>query len=178
MPVIRAKPEPVVLSSEHRQELVGQLSQELAGRTTEGGPVIFEIPLDQRDEVDVFVVWQAWEGLRWEDRASVIVEAYRGQPTKIAQPLGVTYDEAVEQGLLPYAVEPNVRRDEEADLNRLRDAMLREGGIELPDDRRTVKLRFPNMKMAESAYHKLCEAVPEGCWSLVQSQASSSSSGW
>jgi hypothetical protein len=172
MPVIRTKPEPVALSSERHRELVGQLSRELAGKPTRGGPVIFEIPLDQRDEVDVFVVWQAWEGLRWEDRSSVILEAYQGLPTKVAQPLGVTYDEAVQQGLLPYAIEPNVHRGEKADEGRLRDALLKQGAIELPDRGGTIRLLFPNRRMAESACDDLRKAVPEADWSIVQNVGS------
>ena len=83
----------------------------------------------------------------------------------VAQALGVTYAEAMEQQLLPYAVVPMVRRGE-FDPATVRQAMLDEGGVSLPGDK--VDLRFPSMSMAEAAHRRLCQKLPQGYWSIVQ----------
>jgi hypothetical protein len=168
MPVIRGTPTATVLTAERRSALVEQLAHELSGKRVPNGPVIFEIPLKESGRIDVLVVWEGFDGLASEDRTSSIVESYKDQERNIAQALGVTYHEAMEQHLLPYAVIPMNRRGE-ADPARLRDAMLEEGAISIPQDK--VDLRFPTMTMAEAAHQRLCDRMPEGYWSIVQTLA-------
>jgi hypothetical protein len=125
--------------------------------------VIFEIPIDGTDRLDILVVWPEFDGLRSEERTQLIFGAYPGDRGRIAQFLGVTYAEVLEQNLLPYAVIPMARRGE-ADDAKLRAAMLEEGGLILPGDR--IDLRFPTMAMAQSAHRRLCEKMPNGYWSM------------
>lgn len=167
MPVIRGQASVTALASERRQALLDQLKQELAGGQSPNGPVIFEIPLRQSDKKDVLVVWPAFRDLRSEDRTQLILDAYQ-QPEReqIAQALGVTYEEAMEQQLLPYAVVPMTRAGE-ADPAELRRAMIREGAIVTPAGK--VDLRFPTLAMAENAHRKLSESLPKGYWTLSQS---------
>jgi hypothetical protein len=127
--------------------------------------VIFEIPLEQQDRMDVLVVWDAWTDLRSEDRSSIILDAYQDQQQAIAQALGVTYQEAIEQQVLPYAVLP-MTRDGEIDPEAMKKAMLAEGGFLL--DNGKIDLRFPTMAMAQVAHQRLCDRLPKGYWSIVQ----------
>jgi hypothetical protein len=176
MPVIRIKPEATTLPPERRRKLVEQLSQELAGGSTPGHPVIFEIPLDQRDAVDVFVIWHEWENVSWEDRESIIREAYGSSAERVGQPLGATFEEAMQQRLLPYAIVSAVLENpkhlekmklgverERVYLEDIRKLMLEAGGIKLPNGR--IELRFPTRAMADSALERLRAERIDGYWS-------------
>jgi hypothetical protein len=165
MPLIRGQATLRTLTADRRKDLLGLLAKERSGGSDPNGPVIFEIPLEQSDRIDVLVVWDAFEGLRSEDRTGLILEVYKDEQARIAQALGVTYQEAVEQYLLPYAVIPMTRRGE-VDPAELRKAMLAEGAIRLPGDK--ADLRFPTMAMAEAAHQRLCERLPRGYWSIAQ----------
>ena len=85
MPVIRLTPTAPAFRLEQCQALLDQLSRELAGQATENGPVVFEIPLDQTDKMDVLVVWEAWKDVPSEIRSDVILEAYKDKKDKISQ---------------------------------------------------------------------------------------------
>lgn len=174
MPVIRGPSHTAPLQPNRRQDLLEGLTRELSGETIPHGPVIYEIPLKGTDGVDILVVWDEWEGVRSQERSDLIEAAYaqsRGRaaeadsPKYIAQALGVTYQEAIAQNLLPYAVVPMFRQGE-AEPAELRRAMREEGGIFLPDG--TVVLRFPAISMAEAAHRRLMERLPQGYWSMVQ----------
>ena len=95
----------------------------------------------------------------------MILAAYNGSQAQIAQALGVTYQEAIEQQVLPYAVMPMLRRGEihEEDV---KNAMLAEGGIVRENGK--VDLRFPTMALAEQAHRRLADALPKGYWSIAQ----------
>ena len=166
MPVIRLAPAAPAFRREQRQDLLDQLSMELAGQATEKGPVVFEIPLDQTDTMDVLVVWGAWNDFPSEARSDIILEAYKDKKDKISQALGVTYQEAIDQRLLPYAVLPMARRGE-VDPGMLNAAMLKQGGFALEGGK--VDLRFPTRTMAREAHRRLCDEVPKGYWSMVES---------
>jgi hypothetical protein len=165
MPVIRGQPTASILPPERRRALLQQLVNELVDRPEPNGPVVFEIPLEQTDKMDVLVVWQAFEGLRSEDRTGLILDAYEDKKDRVSQALGVTYQEAMDQQLLPYAVIP-MTRPGEIDDAELRKAMLAEGGLLLSD--RKVDLLFPVMAMAEAAHKRLCDRLPRGYWSIAQ----------
>lgn len=166
MPVIRATLSANVFRAEQKQALVEQLAKELEGETTPKGPLIFEIPLEQMDKMDVLVVWEAWKDIPSEIRSDIILKAYKDKKDKISQAFGVTYQEAIEQHLLPYAVVPMARAGE-VDPALMKAAMLKYGGMLLEGDK--VDLRFPTLMMAEEAHRKLCDELPKGYWSIVQS---------
>ncbi len=128
MPVIRLTSTAPVFRREQRQALLDLLSKELAGQATEKGPVVFEIPLDHSDKMEVLVVWEAWKDVPSEVRGNVILEACNDKKDAISQVLGVTYQEANDQNLLPYAVLPMARRGE-VYPEMLSAAMLKQGGF-------------------------------------------------
>lgn len=165
MPVIKGERSTRALSADHRKTLLKKLANERRGKSDPAGPVIFEIPLGTSNNQDVLVVWEEFHDLPSEDRSELILEAYKDQKDKISQALGVTYQEATEQYLLPYAVLPLIRKGD-ADPHEVRQAMLEEGGIQLASDK--VDLRFPTMAMAEAAHRRLHDRLPRGYWSIVQ----------
>ena len=158
MPVIRGRAKGTTLTDDQRKTLLEALVNERAGKSSPEGPVIYEIPLELSDRVDILVVWDAFRDLRSEDRSALILEAYKDQTAKIAQSLGVTRQEALEQFLLPYDVKAFSRFDN-VNKSELHKAMLDEGGFTLGDGK--IALRFPTWAMAEEASLRLMQRVPE-----------------
>ena len=166
MPVIKLTVTGTVFKREDRQAMIAQLAKELAGQTTENGPVIFEIPLSDGEKIDVLVVWEKWKDIPSQTRSDVILAAYGKQKDKIAQPLGVTYKEAIEQNLLPYAVVSMTSRDQ-LPVAKLKAVMKKYGAFILEDG--NVDLRFPTMEMARQVHQKLVDEMPKGYWSIKYS---------
>jgi hypothetical protein len=164
MPVIRIDTEATrkPLPRERRDSLLARLKDEWSGKSVADGPVVFEIPLAP-NSIDVLVVWNEWAGVCSEDRANLIEEAYGDGHPYISQALGVTYEEAMQQDLLPYAVVSffedakarilAFRADEGKKLADIVAAKRENGGIVLPDGK--VDLRLPNRAMADNAVRKL-----------------------
>jgi hypothetical protein len=168
MPVIRGETSENAVSDIQRRAVAEQLTREISGEVTPNGPVVFEIPLHHSGKMDVLVVWDAWLPFDSEDRSDIILQAYKADQDKIAQALGVSYQEALEQQVLPYAVLPMARRGE-ADEEELKRLMIAEGGFPLPLGK--VDLRFPTMALAEKAHRRLADRLPKGYWSIVQNVA-------
>jgi hypothetical protein len=170
MPVIKGAASIHGMTAQKRTTFINQITEELSGKLTENGPVIFEIPLGPPDQIDVLIVWDAWEQVSAQDRADIVLAAYkkRKEQRRIAQALGVTYSEAIQQGVLPYSVQPMARANE-ADPEKLKSAMLSEGGFRLPGGK--VELRFPTMDLAMEAHRRLYERLPRGYWGVVQTVA-------
>jgi hypothetical protein len=166
MPVIKGQPKGQPLPDEKRAMLLQELKNELAGRSTGGSlavahtPLIFEIPLEFSEQIDVLVVWEWFDGVRSEDRSALIIEAYVGQAAKISQALGVTLEEALDQELLPYNVIPNTSPTG-VDPKEIEKAMVEEGGFSLADK---IRLWFPTRQMAEAAMVRLNQRLPQGAW--------------
>jgi hypothetical protein len=161
MPVIRGQSNVTKLPEERRSALLARLVAEREGRGEEGGPVLFEIPLEQSDRIDVVVAWEEWEGVRSEDRTWIITEAYKDRAEVLALALGVTFDEAVAQGVLPFRLRL-ARGPEavpEADLRR---AELAVGGLATPAGE--IQVRLPTRSMAEAAAQELMQRLPGSLW--------------
>ncbi|MBI2804950.1 MAG: hypothetical protein HYX68_08215 [Planctomycetes bacterium] len=167
MPVIRGEMKWTVLTNNQRKALLKSLVSELAGKSSPNGPVIYEIPLELSDRVDILVVWDEFRELRSEDRTTLILDAYKDRKAKIAQALGVTREEALQQYLLLYEVKPISHSGfAGVDMGKVRKAMLEEGGFPLGEDR--IALRFPTQAMAEEASHRLMQQVPQVTWYIEQ----------
>ncbi len=168
MPVIKLTVTGSVFKKEDREAMIAQLAKELAGEVTEDGPVIFEIPMSGSEKMDVLVVWEKWKekDVPSQTRGDIILTAYGKEKDKIAQPLGVTYKEAIEQNLLPYAVVSMTSKNE-IPADKLKAVMKKHGGFLIEDDK--VDLRFPTMEMARQVHQKLVDEMPKGYWSIVYS---------
>jgi hypothetical protein len=188
MPVIRGgAASTVALDPKLRKSLLAKLKSEIDGSNTERGPVVFEIPLDGVESIDVLVVWEDedWAKVRSEDRTNLILEAYGDKPHGyIAQALGVTYQEAIQQQLLPYAVVSALEQNRKmlslvcGDNKNKADALLEEirkakrdnGGILLANN--IVDLRFPTRAMADDVHQRLFERHRDFYWSVIYPVAS------
>ena len=164
MPLIRE--DVVRLPREQRLQFVSDL-QNVIQNPSAIGPVIFEIPF-AGSRYDVMVVWDKWKGIRPDERAEIISEAYSDRTVDVGHAMGVTYDEAMQDHLLPYQIQP-CAREGEADPAKLRKAMLDEGAISLGEGK--LELRFPTSGMAKAAYDRLTKNIPAGHWALVVDNA-------
>ena len=162
MPVIRGRPRETKIPDAQRNDLLRRLVDERKGQSTTGGPSIFEIPLDQSDMLDVMVIWNDWHGVRSEDRTELIKEAYRDHQEGLALALGVTYDEAIERGLLPFRVRQRFGPQLKFDDEQVRSAYFRVGGIENPEG--GISLRYPTESIAEAAVRELQQLLPGSQW--------------
>jgi hypothetical protein len=184
MPVIRpaGREQPIATVREHLADL---LVKELMGERSRMGPVIFELPTDQPDQVDVIVVWEAWTSLPTQVRSEVVRDAYdrfarvlessthQLNPSKprellVPTPASVTcatWEDLTTFDLLPYKIQPLAGEDE-VDLEDVRLLMIEAGAIWTPFG---VQLRFPNKEMATDVYARLMEEMPEARWSIVKS---------
>ncbi len=160
MPLIHG--EVARLPNEVRSQLVDDLRR-VVEDPSRPGPVIFEIPF-AGPRYDVMVVWERWKGAQPDERAEIISEAYAGRAVAIAQAMGLTYEEATKDHLLPYQIEPHASEGE-ADPTELRNAMLEEGAISRSE--KTVELGFPTSAMARAAHERLRKKVPSGSWKYV-----------
>jgi hypothetical protein len=168
MPVIRMSDATTTttLAPEVRERLLTQLKNEF-NKSTESGPVIFEIPLGT-ECFDVLVVWQEWAKVQSaEDRTRLILDVYGEKQKEIAQALGVTYEEAIQQQLLPYTIVSSFETNDklawlacgkdEGEVKKLladiRSDKLANGGIVLPSGK--VELRFPTRALTDSTRDKL-----------------------
>ncbi len=169
MPVFRVEAIATVITAEQRNVVADRFARELSGEMTPMGPMIFEIPFESSDKFDVLAVWDAWEPFGSEDRSDIILSAYKERKTKIAQALGVTYQEAMEQQVLPYSVTP-MARPGEVDPDALKRAMILMGAFTFSNGK--IDLGLPTMALAEQAHRRLCDELPKGYWSIVQTFAS------
>jgi len=184
MPVIRpaGREQPLATVREHLADL---LVKELMGERSRMGPVIFELPTDQPDQVDVIVVWEAWKSLPTEARSEVVRDAYERfarvlessihqiDPSKPREPLVptpasvtcATWENLTSFDLLPYKIQPTAGEDE-VDPEDVRLLMIEAGAIWTPCG---VQLRFPIKEMATGVCARLMKEMPEARWSIVES---------
>ncbi len=120
------------------------------------------------EKFDVLVVWEKWKekAVPAQSRSEIILAVYGEKASKIALALGVTYKEAMEQNLLPYAVVPMTRKND-ISTAQLQAVMKKQGCYMLEDGK--VELRFPTMEMARQVHEQLVDELPRGYWSIVQS---------
>lgn len=164
MPVIRGRSSETTLPDDRKSALLDRLVAEREGKAPPGGPVIFEIPLDQPDKLDVMVVWDEWAEVRSEDRTRLIQEAYKDKTDLLALALGVTYQEALIQGVLPFRVQPRLATQPKFSKEKLRTAYWSVGGLAGPEGR--MDLRFPTRTTAEEAVRQLEKRLPGSQWMI------------
>jgi hypothetical protein len=173
------------LAADAKAALVPRLAEELLGRATADGPVVFEIPIGRTDKVDVIVIWDLFRQLSEEDRSEVIYEAYarcdeartEGMPLipRITSAIGVTAQEALEMNLLRYRVSfhGHVKKK---DSESIRDAMRAEGLMNAyaagkkPEAASGLTIYLPTRQIAENALARLQKQFSSlGSWSLGES---------
>jgi hypothetical protein len=151
-----------------RDELVDELAAELrGGANAAGAPVIFEDEIPQTQTVHVLVLWERWRDVPNGSRGAIIYDAYErvdhAKMLRIKFALGLTFEEAIRGGYLPYKVEPMIRSSDAVDREKVKEEMRRLGARETP---RGLELRFPYQSMAENALKHLQQVFGEQYFSL------------
>jgi hypothetical protein len=162
MPVIRGQPNKIAVEPEARARLLEKLKKELQGESTSNGPIIFEIPFNEMDRFDVLIVWDEWGKLRSEDRTNLILDAYGERQFQIVQALGLTMDQAIEEGRLPYRLECN--NPGTSSVSEIHEAMIALGGFSFNDKK--VELRVPSFGIAQEIQRKLGSRLPGSQWGI------------
>jgi hypothetical protein len=97
------------------EPLTTELNEELAHPGV-GQPYIIEENIPSTESKHVHVVWDAWSGIREEERSQIILEAYRRlegrEPENIAVAVGLLPTEAFAAGLLPYVIQSTRRNSD------------------------------------------------------------------
>jgi hypothetical protein len=170
MPIIRGRFREPSITTERRQSLVQRLAAERKGEAAPGGPVIFEIPLPQPNLVDIVVIWEEWKDVAPQLRNQLIEECYSGSDVSIALALGLTYAEALEQGVLPYRVRLEGQTSKSYPKEEFDKAARMAGGFAGEGD---VELRFPTIANAQEAIRLLQEQLPGTQWKVLATAQSS-----
>jgi hypothetical protein len=162
MPVIRSKPGGQSLPENTKEALLKRLVAELEGNESSDGPVIFEMPIFQSDKIDVMVIWQDWKDVRSEDRVTLIKEAYKDKADGLSLTLGLTLEEAIQEGALPYRVRLRFQEQPKFPEGVMENALLSVGAFLGTDGE--VIMRFPTPETAEAARQRLSEKLPGSVW--------------
>ena len=161
--------------SPKHERFVKKLVQEFTAPCTNPQPLILEEQVPSTKSRQVRVIWDAWKDLSDEQRSAVIADAYTEAEgpeaaAEITIAEGVTPQEALALGLLPFKVVPARKRDEAAAPEDYRKAVAGEA-------RRTLlgakakDLRYARVEDAEQARERLEKAVPGSSWAVVQEWA-------
>lgn len=173
MPVIHQKPWSPDTSKHPR--LTAELAAELRADRAFGQPLILVHKYSRSGLIAVTVIWDKWGSKDGLDRAGVILTSYgrvygEEEREKVMVPLGYTEPEAVDSGLLPYAVVPLLRKTDPPELwDGCRKAMLDLGASDLWK-KGHPRLRLPTEELAQRYADELTKRVPgsEGVWSVTQ----------
>lgn len=160
------------------EKLVRRLAQELKAQEPKASgsdlqPLILEQEIEATGSRHVHVIWDRWRELPEEQRSDIIWEAYAAAEgpeavERITLASGVTPEEAVVLGLLPFKVVPTRQRHEaRPSLAKYKKAMQAEA-------RNTVlgaeaeELRYPRQDEAAEAKSRLEKALPGSEWVILQ----------
>lgn len=158
-----------------REHFVEQLAREIQGElTADPRPIIFEVPMNESGTYHIIVVWDEWEDIPLDERSSIVTEAYaiydaghaeEAIAPRITAAIGATVHEANLLDLLPYHVKPTLPLFGQSDRGDFEQkawqAMREEGAFEFGGG---PVLAFPSRQMADEAFHRLAEKMPEGRW--------------
>ena len=144
-------------------ELLSRLVAELKSGGQTGQPLIDEVHLPESGAIRAMVIWDLWSGVKDDDRTRVILEAYdqvEGSEyrAKIANAVGLTVSEAIDAGVLPFQVVPNVRKHDSVSSANCYQAMIEEGGSLGRDIK--PRLRFITLEDAQACRERLIHRLP------------------
>jgi hypothetical protein len=124
--------------------------------------------------LQVTVVWDDWRTVPDDERAQVILDAYRqaegeDYAERITLASGLTVPEAYASGLLPFQIVPFVRDGDPVTLEDCKNAMIEEGASELLDPDKP-QLRFSTEDAAVRSKERLARRLPgsEPVWGIIK----------
>lgn len=157
--------------SPKHERLVKKLAQEFAAASPHLQPLILEEQIPSTKSRHVRVIWDAWKDLTDEQRAAVIVDAYKeaegpeaAEAITIAE--GVTPPEALALGLLPFKVVAARKKGDPVPPGAYQTALAAEARRSLLGAK-ARELRFARIEDAEQAVARLQNALPGSSWAVV-----------
>ena len=169
MSVIRTKSqEPTsIVEDVLRRELVRELQTQDEGDRPLRQPIVFQNEISSQDGWHVIVVWEKWRAVSVDVRPKIIAEAYESvfrEHSRLLTANGMTTQEAIDLGLLPWKIEALDPSRLNSD-NDFRQPFVDEGGVETPFG---WELRFPDQRSAEAALQRLnAHRGTYGFWALT-----------
>jgi hypothetical protein len=147
-----------------------------SGASQMGPVVLLENRIAQTKSVHLVVIWDAWKDLSPTDRSKVILDASarakRAPGATITVAMGLTSEEALRMGFLPYSIVTNWRQGDNVSVGELETAMGGAGGVMVRVGSST-QLRFATLEQAEDAYRYLSQKVSGPYWAIVQDTSNS-----
>jgi hypothetical protein len=162
------------LTSAHAKhdELVSELAAELRDSHNPIQPVIIEDETPENQTLRVQVIWAKWDGVPYELRTSIILDAYEriygaARRAQITFALGYDFYEGRNVGLLPFSLRPSTQAATDEVFERQRQAMRDIGApVELADH--GPQLWFATIEDAETAMKQLEIKTPLAKWLIVE----------
>jgi hypothetical protein len=166
---------PATSPSPKHEKLVKKLVQEFAASSPNLQPLIVEEQVPATQSRHVHVIWDAWKDLSDEQRAAVILDAYKqveGEEVvaQITIAEGVTVHEALALGLLPFKVVPTRKKGDKLPPETYEEAMAEELRHTLLGSR-GKELRYARVEDAEAARTRLERGLPGSTWAVIQEVA-------
>lgn len=158
------------------ESFVRRLAQELKSPGLGPQPLILEEEVSSTRSRHVRVIWDQWRNLSEEQRADVILEAYKQAEGKdfadqITISAGLTGPESLALGLLPWTVEPILsRRDGHTleDYGRAINEEEKHAVLGVGSVKRHGHLRYARKEDAEEAIRRLRTILPKSSWTIAQ----------
>jgi hypothetical protein len=155
------------------EELIVKLAEFLFQPPRKGQPMIIRNPIGTTGLQNLIVIWDRWHGIPLQKRTEIILAANDTLETtlrtRLSLALGRTMDEAISLGYLPFSIEPINRTSDNADrdriLNAMRSAMREEGAVETGQ---RLQLRFPTLEQAQDAFVRLQQKVSGPYWLMIK----------
>ena len=152
--------------------LVGQLADRIRGPLSLDEPYIIQDRVPQTRSRHAVVIWDAWNDMDRAERGRIIVEAFgeAGVDDAIRVAMGLTQQEALSIGYLPYQIVANWKKtDGPQILQGIKKAIEDASGIHVRTGS-SVQLRYPTLEHAQEAYRDLSAAVPGPYWAIVKEE--------
>jgi hypothetical protein len=152
-------------------DLVNELAKCLGPGVRLEQPFLLQDRIPQTRARHVVVIWDRWSAVEKQHRSKVIVDAYEqagllGDDT-ITVAMGITQEEALEMGFLPYSIGTMRRRGDPVSEKQLRQALQSVGGVRVAIGS-SLQVRFPTKEHAQEAYRKLCQDVQGPYWEIIE----------
>jgi hypothetical protein len=133
-------------------------------------PIVYEDHFRETGTYHVLVIWDKFKGVSSVNRTNLILDAYeRTNPArvpKISVALGMTPSEAIDIGMLPFAV-ISVAKKGEVDEAKMKKLLLESGAVKTADG---LQLRFRSLDDAQQSYRRIQKVLPGPFWALSQEQ--------
>jgi len=152
--------------------LVGPLADRIRGQLSLEEPYIIQDRVPQTHSRHAVVIWDAWSELDRAERSQIIAEAFEdaGIRDSIRVAMGITQQEALSMGYLPYQIVGNWKRDDGPRVLRaIKKAMDDARGVHVRTGS-SIQLRYPSIEHAQEAYRHLSAAVPGPYWAIIKEE--------